>query len=413
MGLLFLDVCRAATATGQERLIFSFRNADDFRAWEERSMPALRSSTVFRVIPEVALRSCEVDGSRLTIFVASVFACAVACGGQVTSADDQGPGTSSRTTPTPDDPRSATGAGGGCAGAPRLVYTGHPEAFAVDDAFLYVQSSDPAGMRIERVPPSGGAVSPILMAFNEAPIGFALAKGTLFSAPSIDIPEAPLSRLSLDGDSVGAPVAAARSTPYPGMAIDETNVWSGQTAPGTAIHRWPIAASPTVHTPLPDLTHVVGIAAARDGAYAALLQVSDGGYRSTGFIAKIALDASAPQMLAKDVGEPSTVAIDAQYLYYAAMRGDFTTGALFRMAFDGTDLVKLTEPAPLTFALAEDAIYFHRDRAIYKMSKTGGPITKLGDAQLFAGVQVRGKYVYWSAANDGDPVAAGVYAACR
>jgi len=286
---------------------------------------------------------------------------------------------------------------------------GHPEAFAVNGSFVY--ASDYNG--VSRVPLSGGtpeAVSPS-QSTKDAVESFVLGAGYIY----FDGAQGVLSKVAVTGDAFLGPTYNARSSVYAAMAFDGLNVYSGQLS-GVAdvVHRWPLDGTPAVETPVPDNADVQAIVAAPDAAYVALLKVTNNGMSSTGSIARIPLDGSGAVVIAKDVGEPSAIAVDDKYVYYAATRGGLATGGLYRMAFDGSGLTTLSEPSPMSIAVDAHSVYFLRSSLIYKVDKiAGGAATKVGLSQEFGGVVVTGGNVYWSAANDGTSVKAGVWTACK
>jgi hypothetical protein len=293
-------------------------------------------------------------------------------------------------------------------GAPTLLYAGHPESFAIDGTFLY--SAEYTGLSRVRLTGGAPALVTSTVDLRGATGSFVLGGGFIYFDPDVGM----LMRGPIAGDAFVPPFYVARSSPYAAMAFDGLNVYSGQTDTGM-IRRWPVDGSPEVDTVLPTGAYVAAIVAAPDAAYAALLSVSNGGGTTTGSVVKVPKDKSGLVTIADNVGEPSAISVDDQYVYFAATRGGLQTGALYRMGFDGSGLIKLSEPSPMAIAVDKHSVFFLRNSLIYKVDKAaGGMGTKVGPAQEFGGVLVNGGNVYWSGAVDMmGSVSAGVWTACK
>ena len=299
-------------------------------------------------------------------------------------------------------------------GAPTLIFPGHPEAFAIDGSFIYSYDYTGTDATFSRVPVTGGMPETVAtLSRDVGVVSFALGSGFIYAQTNANAGPSALTKTPVKGDAFIGPTFATRTTPYAAVAFDGLNVYSGQVfAP--MIQRWPVDGSPEVDTMLPTGTGVQAIVAAPNGAYAALFHPGNNGTAELGTIAWIPLDGSGPGIIAKDVGEPTAIAVDDKYVYYASTRGGLETGGLYRIGFDGSGLTTLSEPSPMAIAVDAHSVFFLRNSLIYKVDKiVGGAVTKIGASQQFGGVLVSGGNVFWGAPDDGFQVAAGVWTACK
>ena len=115
-----------------------------------------------------------------------------------------------------------------------------------------------------------------------------------------------------------------------------------------------------------------------------------------GPVSRVSKSGAREQALTPDDLGSNRIAVDASGVY-------FTSHGLWRMAHDGSGLLRLTPEGDTGIALDDDFVYFTSriKGEVYRMSKNGVSLAVLATAPLAHEIAVHGDYVVFTAQGDG------------